>query len=375
MDLSEVLEPVVLNDYDDVHFNVQTVSSYGDSLLVSADAFLIGYSEDRNSNNVGVSAGTNAIRRSLYRLFQTSKPMMIIDVGNCVKGASVDDSYKNLEFCVNQLALYGKPIIVFGGTQEALSPVLKAGIGRVAYPAVCLVDSQIDWAEDDVFTNQTYIQKIVDACPLLRVVFVGIQEYLSSREAYKLIRENNYSYIRLGDCNTLISNLEPLVRDAQIVSLDMNAVRYSDNPAGANVNGLYSEQICQVAWYAGYSPRMNVFHLSEYNPSKDNAEISEKLAGQILWHVLDGISQRKNESCDFSDDDMYLKRYLKHPMFPQDICFYESLIAQTMWVEVPIGSTGRKRIIPCSRKDYESFENGVVPELWMTEFNRLSNMD
>ena len=98
MDLSEVLEPVVLNDYDDVHFNVQTVSSYDDSLLVSADAFLIGYSEDRNSNNVGVSAGTNAIRRSLYRLFQTSKPMMIIDVGNCVKGASVDDSYKNLEF-------------------------------------------------------------------------------------------------------------------------------------------------------------------------------------------------------------------------------------------------------------------------------------
>ena len=100
MDLSEVLEPVVLNDYDDVHFNVQTVSSYDDSLLVSADAFLIGYSEDRNSNNVGVSAGTNAIRRSLYRLFQTSKPRRIIDVGNCVKGTSVDDSYKNLEFCV-----------------------------------------------------------------------------------------------------------------------------------------------------------------------------------------------------------------------------------------------------------------------------------
>ena len=178
--------------------------------------------------------------------------------------------------------------------------------------------------------------------------------------------------MRLGECNANITKAEPLIRDAQLISFDMNVVRYSDSPAGQNVNGLYSEYACQCAWNAGYSPRMNMFILSEFDVKKDVDGISSQLAAQIIWHVFDGISQRKNESCDFFDGT-YKIVHLKHSMIPQDITFYTSEVSQTMWVEVPIGINTRKtRFIPCSQVDYEQCALGYVPDIWMTEFRRLN---
>lgn len=372
MSLQDLCNPV--SSQNSVRSGILSVSSYEDYDLVSADAFLLGYLEDRNSSNQGASAAAAKIRESLYSLHSVSKPMRIYDLGDCKQGATIAESYANLKSCVAQLMVYGKPIIVFGGTQEAVCSVSESCFQRIKYPAACFVDARIDWESDvNDFSNTAYLGTFCAEHPSARITHVANQEYLSSRDAFSWLRERHFGCLRLGECNASIALAEPLIRDAQLVSFDMGAVRYSDNPAGQNVNGLYSESACQCAWYAGYSPRMNLFCLSEYNPSNDMDSISAQLGAQLVWHVLDGVSQRKNETMDFGDET-YQKRYLKHPMFPQDICFYESLVSQTMWVEIPIGTTERKRIIPCCANDYEQFRNGYVPEVWMTEFRRLATL-
>lgn len=373
MDLKDLCEHTSLADDYVNNLGARQISSYDDSILVSADAFLLGYSEDANSNNPGVSEGTDVIRRELYSLHQTSKSLQIIDLGNCRRGKTVSESYEILEKCMEILSLYGKPIIVFGGTQDVVCSLAKSSLQRVAYPSVCVIDSRIDWDDDADLSNANYYNKLISDNQGVRLIQVATQEYLSARDAFSWMSEHNFPVMRLGDCNANIELSEPLVRDAQLVSIDMNSVRYSDNPAGRNVNGLYSEFACQCAWNAGYSPRMRTFTLNEFNPQKDTDSISAQLCAQILWHVLDGISQRKKETCDFVDDNAYLKRYLKNSKLPQDICFFESQISQTMWVEIPVRNGGNKRVIPCSQQDYDQFKNGYIPDFWMMEFSRVNS--
>ncbi|MCQ2960295.1 MAG: hypothetical protein MJ198_08940 [Bacteroidales bacterium] len=370
MTLKDLCVPVTSLNTNNL--GVQIVSTYEDSELVAADVFLLGYLEDRNSNNVGASRASAQIRKSLCALHETSKSLKIFDLGDCRQGENVSESYKNLEKCVELLSIYGKPIIVFGGTQEAVCSLAQVSLQRSAYPSVCLIDARIDREEElEDFHNQNYLNRLISENKDVRLVHIANQEYLSSRDSFGWMNDNSFYSLRLGECNSNIELSEPLIRDAQLVSFDANSVRFSDNPSSSNVNGLYSEYACQCAWYSGYSPRMNMFFLSEYNPKNDDDVISMQLCAQILWHVLDGISQRKNETGDFSDET-YLKRYLKHPMFPQNICFYESMVSQTMWVEIPVGTTNKKRIVPCSLHDYEQFKNGTVPDSWIVEYQRLA---
>jgi arginase family enzyme len=372
MGLEAYCEPVTLDVSNNL--GVLSTNSYANTSLKAADVFLLGYSEDRNSDNIGVHNAPSVMREKLYSLHKTSKSLKILDLGNCKNGETVAQSYANLQSAVEILAKYDKPIIVFGGTQEASCYLAEASFKQVQFPSVCMIDARVDWeknAED--FSNRNYISHLIAYNPQIRISQIGTQEYLSSREAFAWLTEHYFPMLRLGECNADIKQTESFIRDAQLVSFDINAIRYSDNPAGLNVNGFYAESACQCAWNAGYSPRMNIFFLSEFNPQKDTDSISAQLSAEILWHVLDGISQRKRESGDYSDDS-YLKRYLKHAKFPQDICFYESLVSQTFWVEVPMKTMQKKRVIPCSLANYETFRNGFIPDFWMMEFQRLLSL-
>lgn len=354
--------------------NATIASLYDDKELSRADVFLLGYCEDRNSDNIGASKATIAIRSCLYALHKTSQPLNIIDLGDCKNNAQTINSYENLRSCLQELQKYNKPILIFGGTQEVVRYIIAESIGNVAFPAISFVDAQIDTIIDNEdFSNKNYITHIHQEFPQARLIHIANQEYLSNRDSIDWWKKNHYGFLRLGDCNADIKQSESLLRDSQLITIDINAIRYSDNPAGRNVNGLYAEGACQIAWNSGYSPRMNTFFLTEYNPTKDVDGISAQLSAQILWHVLDGISQRKHETGDFFDGS-YERKNLKHLNFPSDIRFYRSKNSQTLWVEVPIGTSNKKRIIPCSEKDFEQFCAGSLPTIWLTELQRLAEI-
>lgn len=354
--------------------NATTASLYDDKELSRADVFLLGYSEDRNSDNIGASHATIAIRSYLYALHKTSQPLNIIDLGDCKKDEQIAQSYENLRICMQELQKYNKPIIIFGGTQEVTRYIASESFGNVAFPSISFVDAQIDAAIDsEDFSNRNYIPYIRQDFPHARLNHIANQEYLSDRNSIDWWKKKHYGFLRLGDCNADIKQSESLLRDSQFITIDLNAIRYSDNPAGRNVNGLYAEGACQIAWNSGYSPRMNTFFLTEYNLEKDVDGISAQLSAEIIWHVLDGISQRKHESGDYFDGS-YERKNLKHSSFPSDICFFRSKNSQTLWVEVPIGTSKNKRIIPCSEKDFEQFCSGSLPTIWLTELQRLADL-
>ncbi len=63
---------------------------------------------------------------------------------------------------------------------------------------------------------------------------------------------------RLGHIQSKLEEAEPILRNADILSFDISAIRQSDAPACATTtpNGLYGEEACQVMRYAGMSDKL-----------------------------------------------------------------------------------------------------------------------
>lgn len=351
-----------------------SISTYIENQEIqNVDVFILGYLEDRNSNNIGASIASQKIREQLYQLYSTSHKLNILDLGDCIQGKTVKESYFVLQEVCKILKTYDKPIILIGGTQEASYYIAKEYFKKVQFPTYTYIDSKLDIElKSEDFSNCNYIQKIQQINQNVRIVNIANQECLSHISSFNWFKTNYFPLYRLGDVLNTRIDAEPLIRDAQVVSFDASSIRYSDFMANIDSNpiGLFSEDACQLGWYSGFSPNMKVFHFTEYNPTLDSNNISSKLAAHIVWHVLDGISQRKTNFLDFSAEN-YKCYYVKNNFLEQDLPFFEDLTTHQLWVEIPLKRKNRKRILPCSKSDYQSFISDDLPENWMIEFNRV----
>jgi formiminoglutamase len=103
MDISIYFEPIQLKGY---HFASKTRRKLiGDVVkayiqpddfpsLDQADLAVIGVGEDRNSFfNEGCGLAPDLIRRELYKLFQGNFKLNLVDLGNLMRGHTIDDTY------------------------------------------------------------------------------------------------------------------------------------------------------------------------------------------------------------------------------------------------------------------------------------------
>ena len=81
MGLEAYCEPVTLDVSNNL--GVLSTNSYANTSLKAAGVFLLGYSEDRNSDNIGTHNAASVVRETLYSLHKTSKSLKVLDLGNC----------------------------------------------------------------------------------------------------------------------------------------------------------------------------------------------------------------------------------------------------------------------------------------------------
>jgi len=116
---------------------------------------------------------------------------------------------------------------------------------------------------------------------------------------------------------------------------------------------------------------MKLFFLTGFSCENDERNVSAFLSAQLVWHVIDGISQRKHD-IPIMENENFSVFYLKNNYLNHDMVFYQSKMSKAMWVEVP-SSVEKKRIVPCSVVDYESALKNEIPNDWLLEFNRIFN--
>ena len=330
------------------------------------DLFLVGIQENNHAEESAVSD----ILRTQFSFFSvTSKPIRILDLGNVLQGKTFQDSVFAIKTIVSKLYGYSKPIIVLGATHDFLIPFSVEFFVNDEFPVVSVLDSKIDF-QSTLENHQSHFISLVDNFPQIRVNHFAHQLFYTNKDAEEWFQQKYFPTYRLAEINDLLQ-IEPLLRDSHVINFNLSSIRYSDNPGVLHSlpSGLFSEQASQIAWYSGFSDKMRLFFLTGYSSKFDVRNVSAFLSAQIIWHVIDGVSQRKKDILN-DIDERFSVFYVKNDYLNQDMVFYQSKVSKSLWVEVPTG-TNKKRIVPCSVADYRNALKNEIPNDWLLEFNRI----
>jgi len=339
---------------------------------------LFGVSEDRNSDNKGSSDAPGQIRNKLYKLYKFSKKIKIVDLGNFKTGRTINDTYYGIRDVIFELLNNKVTPVIIGGTQNLTYANYLAYKKLNKKINIVTVDSKIDFgnAKNEMNSN-SYLGKIIleKSKYLFNYTNIGHQIYFVNQEDIDLLDTFFFDSFRLGEIRTNIKEVEPILRDADIFSFDINAVKQSDAPGhcSPSPNGFYGEEACQIAKYAGLSEKLSSFGIYEVNPNFDQNDMTSHLAAQIIWYFIDGFGQRIKENPLTNSKD-YKKFIVNLNNIDQAIIFYKSLRSERWWLEVPILKPGNKqnKLIACSYDDYMKACNHEIPDRWLKTFQKIN---
>jgi formiminoglutamase len=368
----EILSPLCIGKTVRIHSHQEGFPS-----LENVQIAILGVQEDRNSyNNHGCGENLHVIRTKLYELYPGNWKNQIADLGNVLKGNSVSDTYFAVSEIITNLLKKNIIPIIIGGGQDITYVNYRAYDSLEQTVNIAAVDSRFDLGNlDDELTSQSYLSKIIMQEPnnLFNFSNVGYQTYFNSKEEIQLLDNLFFDTCRLGNAKEL-ENIEPVFRNADIVSIDIGSVRQSEAPGNKNTsaNGFYGDEICAISRYAGISDKVSSFGIYEYNSKYDTHHQTANLISQMIWYFIEGVSFRVKDY-PFSAKENYQKFTV---LLEEDdpLTFYKSNKSGRWWIEIKILSdTKYKRhaLIPCTHEDYIGATNQIVPEKWYKAMSKL----
>ena len=328
-------------------------------------------------NNIGAGSDLNEIRKELYQLYPGNWPISVVDLGNISKGNSIEDTY----FALGELLTYlikSKIIpIIIGGGQDLTYANYRAYDQLEQTVNLVAIDNKFDLGSiDEELNSKSFLSKIVmnQPCNLFNYCNLGYQTYFNSQDEIDLLEGLFFEAHRLGEITNSIQIVEPALRDADIVSVDMSSVKNSEAPANNNAtpNGFSGAEICAIARYAGISDKVSSFGIYEYNSKFDNKNQTAQLISQMIWYFIEGVNYRANDY-PFGLKDNYQKYIV--PIEDQVLNFFKSNKSGRWWMEISLNDNNkykRHALIPCTYQDYVSASNQEIPERWMQTFKKLN---
>ncbi|NQY66527.1 MAG: arginase family protein, partial [Flavobacteriales bacterium] len=230
------------------------------------------------------------------------------------------------------------------------------------------------------FNSRSYLSKIILSQPnyLFNYSNLGHQSYYVAEDKLDLMSKMYFDVYRLGEVQHDKKEIEPVLRNADMVSFDVSCIRQSDSPGTGHgiPNGLYGEEACQITRYAGMSDKLTSIGFYEMNPSYDRDKQSTNLVAQLVWYFLEGLSNRKG---DFPAGDIkgYTKYYVSVEEQSDELIFYKSNKSERWWIDVPYPSSKKSRfdrhhLVPCTYNDYDYACNGNLPDRWWKSYQKLT---
>ncbi len=345
--------------------------------FVASSLVFIGVPEDRSAvNNKGTGQDIDLIRKEFYQLFAGNWNTSIYDLGDVKIGKSYKDTEVALKEIITYLLKQKLLPIIIGGSQALTYASYRAFDDLEQKVNLAVVDAKFDLGSfDEMIDSQSYLTKIVMEKPnnLFNFSNIGYQTFLNSQDEINLIKNLLFDAYRLGDVKSDIEIVEPVLRDTDVLSIDMGVVRKIDAPANNNalISGLSADDICKITRYAGLSDKLSIFGIYEYNTSNNSGIQTPQLIAQMLWYYVEGVNYR---SYEFPSID--LQNYKKYIVMidEETLQFYKSDKSGRWWMEINVkdnNKTKRRTLVPCTYNDYLSANRQEVPDRWYINRKKL----
>lgn len=323
----------------------------------------------------------DAIREQLYQLFQPAAPAKLVDLGDILPGASAADTQHAVAETLAELMRRNiVPILLGGGQGHTFSQYLAYERLERTVNLVC-VDARFDLGEPgQSLADTSYLSHIVLRQPnyLFNYSNLGYQTYLVDQPGIELMERLLFDAHRVGELRQNLADAEPVLRNADTLSVDLSAIRRADAPGTTRPgpNGLAGDEVCQLMRYAGVSEKVSSMALYELDPDRDVEGATAQLAAQMIWCFLDGFRSRTND-LPWLDRKRFTRFRIPIRGHEQELVFYKSSVSDRWWMDVPYKAEQEARferhhLVPCSYADYQAACREEVPDRWWRTFQKLA---
>lgn len=337
--------------------------------LKGVSLVIIGVLENRRDANALFQVESlDQVRENLYELYPGNWSSVLADLGDIHAGDSVEDTYYVVQQITEYFLREGIIPIFLGGSQDLMYPIYRAFDEFQHMINLVNVDCRFDLGNIELpITSRNYVGKMIASEPynLFNYSNLGFQTYFNSQEEIDLLDRMFFDAIRLGHLDSDITLAEPIMRDADIVGVDMNVVRAGDlSWEKANPNGLDGKQVCSLSRYAGISDRLKVFGVFEIESEKNSGA---QLVAEMIWYFIEGVNYR---SFEYPVDITNRCVIYKVPIDEETLTFYKSYDSGRWWIDLPFISNSNNKLkqntlLPCDRRDYEMACDQILPERWL----------
>ncbi|WP_194777252.1 formimidoylglutamase [Pararhodonellum marinum] len=338
---------------------------------------LIGLSENQGGDTEdGLDDAVYFIRKKLYRLKKGLAHYRIADLGNLRNGVDLKETYFRIQNVGEHLMKKQILPVYIGGTHDLDYGQYLSYEGMKKLVSMLTVDAKIDM-EDQGKPSDTHSQDIVLHQPnfLFNYTQLAYQSFLTDRELIHVMEKLHFDHVRLGQLRDNFKEIEPLVRNADLISFDLGSIQSADAPGALDAQpfGLTAEEACQICWFAGMNEKLSSMGIYGYQPSYDDARHkTASVVATMIWYFMEGFYHRK-DSLSFQSND-YTKYTVSLDTKPTVLVFYKSKLSGKWWMEIPHGEKAkyaRDTIIPCSYQDYQTAQRGEIPERWINSQLKL----
>ncbi len=309
------------------------------------------------------------VRKSLYSLSYPFQKLAIADLGNIRKK---DHSF--LVPVIEELVTSGIfPVIIGKKTASVIAQYL-AYQSQGQLVNLAFIDETIKYSFD---SEKTVLNQVADKKDsyLFNLSFIGFQSHFVSSKVISAFEDRNYDCIRLGKARSALDQLEPVIRDADLLGFNLSCIKQSDAPGviDASPNGFFADEACQICRYAGMSEKLTSIGFYGFESKLDRNQQTAQVVAQLIWYFVEGFYHRKN---DFPVSTKSLVEYIVESKDNDlQVRFWKSSKSGRWWMQVPTKinrKLKRHRLVPCSYNDYQLACREDIPDRLLSAFKRFA---
>jgi len=373
LQLTDFLQPLSLSDLlpDAPLYDSQLgkhIMLYSEEFpdISDCDIVLIGIPEERGSGKTNTEhEGLASIRRQLYQLFCWHPTVCIADIGDITPGTTLQDTLAAVKAVVADLIGAGKRVVLLGGSHDLTLAQYGAYVKRNQIIEAACVDAFINLQTDTPLRSENFLMEMLTSEPnfVRHYNHIAFQSYFVNPRMLETMDKLRFDLYRLGVVKEKIEEMEPVIRNVHMMSIDMTAMAHAYAPSSkAMLNGLTGEEMCSLTRYAGMSPHLTSLGIYGYDAVADGQALTALQIAQMIWYYIDGFHRGKTESS--LNDRHNFNEY--HTTFTEtDTVFLQSRKTGRWWMQLP-----DQRFIACSADDYMTASHNNIPERYLRALER-----